>query len=267
MSPINMKPDTASIEIHDLTVSFDRRPVLWNIDAELPSGKIIGVVGPNGAGKSTLIKAIMGIVRPGSGYVKIFGRPLDEVRRRICYVPQRETIDWDFPISVMEVALMGRYAHRGMFGRLRQADYDIARDALQKVGMEAFANRQIARLSGGQQQRTFLARALAQQAELYLLDEPFAGVDAATEKAVITLLQEMSQQGKTILAVHHNLQSAIQYFDWLILLNTRLIAAGPASKVFTTENLRDTYGGKLTLLTDVVNLLSQEKLPAREADI
>ncbi len=256
-----------ALEIHDLTVAFNRKPVLWNIDAMLPAGKLIGIVGPNGAGKSTLIKAIMGIVPLGSGYVKIFGKDLNEVRKQVSYVPQRESVDWDFPVSVMDVALMGRYAHVGMFKKLRNADYDIALDALRKVGMEAYANRQIAQLSGGQQQRTFLARALAQQADLYLMDEPFAGVDAATEKAVITLLREMANEGKTILVVHHNLQSAVQYFDCLLLLNTRMIACGPASEVFTTENLQDTYGGKLTLLTDVANLMRRENYPSREAQL
>lgn len=253
-----------AIEIHDLTVAFDKKPVLWNIDAYLPAGKLIGILGPNGAGKSTLIKTIMGLIPAGSGYVKIFGQRLNEVRKRVSYVPQRETIDWDFPVSVMDVALMGRYAHTGMFGKLRRADRDIALDALRKVGMEAFANRQIGRLSGGQQQRTFLARALAQRADLYLMDEPFAGVDAATEKAVITLLREMTTQGKTVLVVHHNLQSARQYFDHLLLLNTRLVACGPANEVFTPDNLRDTYGGNLTLLTDIANLMHQEQYPSRE---
>jgi len=256
-----------AIEIHDLTVAFDRKPVLWNIDALLPAGKLIGIIGPNGAGKSTLIKTIMDIVPAGSGYVKVFGKQLNQVRKKVSYVPQRESVDWDFPVSVMDVALMGRYAHTGMFGKLRKADYDIALDALRKVGMEAFANRQIAQLSGGQQQRTFLARALAQQAQLYLMDEPFAGVDAATEKAVITLLREMTFQGKTVLVVHHNLQSARQYFDYLMLLNTRLIACGKTHEVFTPENLQDTYGGNLTLLTDVVNLMHQENYPSRESQL
>lgn len=259
--------ETTALEIHDLTVAFSRKPVLWNVDAMLPAGKLIGIIGPNGAGKSTLIKAIMGIVPLSSGYVKIFGKELNAVRRRVSYVPQRESVDWDFPVSVMDVALMGRYAHVGMFKKLRKADYDIAYDALRKVGMEAFANRQIAQLSGGQQQRTFLARALAQQADLYLMDEPFAGVDAATEKAVITLLREMSEQGKTVIVVHHNLQSAAQYFDCLLLLNTRLIACGPVAEVFTPENLQDTYGGKLTLLTDVANLMRREDYPVREAQL
>lgn len=259
--------EKTAIEIHDLTVAFNRKPVLWNIDALLPAGKLIGIVGPNGAGKSTLIKAIMGIVPLSSGYVKVFGKDLNEVRRQVSYVPQRESVDWDFPVSVMDVALMGRYIHAGMFKKLRQADHDIALDALRKVGMEAFASRQIAQLSGGQQQRTFLARALAQQADLYLMDEPFAGVDAATEKAVITLLREMANDGKTILVVHHNLQSAAQYFDCLLLLNTRMIACGPVNEVFTAENLRDTYGGKLTLLTDVANLMHRENFPSREAQL
>ena len=256
-----------ALEIHDLTVAFDRKPVLWNIDLLIPQGKLVGIIGPNGAGKSTLIKAAMGILPLSSGFVKLFDKPLNEIRERVSYVPQRESVDWDFPASVMDVVLMGRYAKLGLFKRPRKADKDVAMDCLKKVGMEGFINRQISQLSGGQQQRTFLARALAQQADLYFMDEPFAGVDAATEKAIVTLLREMTNQNKTVIVVHHDLQSVSQYFDWIVMLNTRLVASGPTETTFTSENLEATYGGKLTLLTDVADLMRREDYPSREENV
>jgi manganese/zinc/iron transport system ATP- binding protein len=256
-----------ALEIHDLTVAFDRKPVLWNIDLLIPQGKLVGIIGPNGAGKSTLIKAAMGILPLSSGFVKLFDKPLNEIRERVSYVPQRESVDWDFPASVMDVVLMGRYAKLGLFKRPRKADKDVAMDCLKKVGMEGFINRQISQLSGGQQQRTFLARALAQQADLYFMDEPFAGVDAATEKAIVTLLREMTDQNKTVIVVHHDLQSVSQYFDWVVMLNTRLVASGPTETTFTSENLEATYGGKLTLLTDVADLMRRESYPSREENV
>src|SRR5688572_25372876 len=247
-----------ALEIHDLTVAFDRKPVLWNIDLTIPKGKLVGIIGPNGAGKSTLIKAVMGLLPLSSGYVKIFDQPIDEVRKRISYVPQRESVDWDFPASVLDVVLMGRYAKLGLFKRPRKADRDVAIDSLKKVGMESFVNRQISQLSGGQQQRTFLARALAQQADVYFMDEPFAGVDAATETAIINLLRTMTEAKKTVIVVHHDLQSVPQYFDWIVMLNTRLVAYGPTDKIFNQHNLQETYGGKLTLLADVADLIRRE---------
>lgn len=256
-----------ALEVHDLTVAFDKKPVLWNIDLTIPQGKIVGIVGPNGAGKSTLIKSIMGLLPLSSGYSKLFDQPLNDVRSKISYVPQRESVDWDFPASVMDVVLMGRYSKLGLFKRPRKADRDAALDCLKKVGMEAFANRQISQLSGGQQQRTFLARALAQQAEVYFMDEPFAGVDAATEKTIITLLRDMAQSGKTVIVVHHDLQSVTSYFDWVIMLNTRLVASGPTEQTFTQENLQETYGGKLTLLADVGDLIRRENYPQREKSL
>ncbi|HBH22161.1 MAG TPA: manganese ABC transporter ATP-binding protein [Cytophagales bacterium] len=252
------------LEIHDLTVTYHKKPVLWDIDLTIPAGSLTGIIGPNGAGKSTLIKTIMGLIKPSSGYSKIFDKPLDEVRKRVSYVPQRGSVDWDFPASVFDVVLMGRYSDAGMFKRIRKADRELAMDALQKVGMEKFSKRQISELSGGQQQRVFLARALAQHADLYFMDEPFAGVDAATENAIIDLLHEMTGKGKTVVVVHHDLQSAIKYFEWILLLNTRLVASGPVTEVFTSELLQKTYGGKLTLLTEIGNLLQREGLPARE---
>jgi manganese/zinc/iron transport system ATP- binding protein len=256
---------STSLEIHDLTVAFDRKPVLWNIDLKLPEGKLVGIIGPNGAGKSTLIKAIMGLLPLSSGYVKLFDQSIDEVRKRISYVPQRESVDWDFPASVLDIVLMGRYGKLGLFKRPRQADRDVAMDCLRKVGMESFVNRQISQLSGGQQQRTFLARALAQQADIYFMDEPFAGVDAATEKAIISLLRTMTESKKTVIVVHHDLQSVPQYFDYVILINTRLVACGPTETTFNQANLQETYGGKLTLMADVADLIKREGFPNRES--
>lgn len=255
------------LEVHDLTVSYNKKPVLWDVDLTLPKGQLIGIIGPNGAGKSTFIKAIMDLVPQSSGFVKLFDQDLSKVRNRISYVPQRESVDWDFPASVMDVVLMGRYGKLGLFRRPRKADKEVAMDCLRKVGMENFAHRQISQLSGGQQQRTFLARALAQQADLYLMDEPFAGVDAATEKAIIQLLKEMSDQHKTVIVVHHDLQSVTQYFDWTILLNTRLVASAPTEQAFTKKLLEETYGGKLTLLTEVGDLLKRKEFPNRERKV
>lgn len=256
--------EKAILEIHDLSVSYDKKPVLWGIDLSLPVGKMVGIVGPNGAGKSTLLKAIMGLTPLSSGYVKVLDKDLDSVRKRIAYVPQKESVDWDFPASVFDVALMGRYSHLGLFQRPREADKEAALHALKKVGMDQYANRQISQLSGGQQQRVFLARALCQQAEIFFLDEPFAGVDAATERDIFQLLKDLTNQGKTIIMVHHDLQSVEKYFDWIILLNLRLVASGPVDKVFNSELLQETYGGKLTLLTEMGNLLKKEQFPKRE---
>ncbi|MCC7373662.1 MAG: metal ABC transporter ATP-binding protein [Verrucomicrobiales bacterium] len=246
-----------SLEIHDLTVAYDRRPVLWGIDAEVPAGKLVGIIGPNGAGKSTLIKACMGVVQPSGGWVKVFGQPLQRAYRRVGYVPQRESVDWDFPVSVMDVVLMGRYGQLGLLRRPGAKDREIARASLDKVGMLPYANRQIANLSGGQQQRVFLARALAQESDLYFMDEPFAGVDAATEAAIVALLHEMRDRGKTILVVHHDLPTARNYFDMLMLLNMRLVAFGATDDVFTYELLQRTYGGRLTILSEVADAVRQ----------
>lgn len=245
------------LEVHDLTLAYQKKPVLWGIDLVVPPGKLVGIVGPNGAGKSTLIKAVMGLIPFSSGWVKVFGKPAKDNLRRVGYVPQRESVDWDFPVSVMDVVLMGRYGHLGWFKRPKSEDYDIARDCLDKVRMLPYANRQIANLSGGQQQRVFLARALAQRSDLYLMDEPFAGVDAATESAIIALLHELRSQGKTLLVVHHDLPTARNYFDMLILLNMRLVAFGPTEQVFSYELLQKTYGGRLTILSEVAEAVRQ----------
>ncbi|MEP3390434.1 MAG: metal ABC transporter ATP-binding protein [Reichenbachiella sp.] len=252
------------LEIHDLTVTYSRKPVLWGVDLTLPKGALVGVIGPNGAGKSTLIKAIMEIVPLSSGWVELLGQPIEDVRNRVSYVPQKESVDWDFPASVRDVVVMGRYAELGLFKRPRKADYEAADYALEQVNMQQFANRQISQLSGGQQQRVFLARALAQNAEIYFMDEPFAGVDAATEKAIINILKTMSDEGKTVIVVHHDLQTVSQYFDWVVQLNTRLVASGPVEEAFTQELLQETYGGKLSILSEVGNLLKKQQFPTRD---
>ena len=254
MSTRNAKPENpVPLEIHDLTVAYHKRPVLWGVDVEVPAGQLIGVIGPNGAGKSTLIKAAMGLLPVSSGWVKVFGQPVKDNLRRVGYVPQRESVDWDFPVSVMDVVLMGRYGHLGLFKRPRKEDREVARECLEKVKMLPYADRQISNLSGGQQQRVFLARALAQESDLYFMDEPFAGVDSATEAAIVTILQELKDQGKTLLVVHHDLPTAKTYFDSLLLLNMRVVAFGPTEEVFNYDLLQSTYGGRLTILSEVAD--------------
>jgi len=252
-----------SVETHNLTVIYDKKPAIWNIDFTLPAGKIIGIMGPNGSGKSTLLKAIMDIVEPNMGYVKLMDKPLDDVRDKVSYVPQRLSVDWDFPASVYDVVAMGRYAKRGMFKKLSSDDKKRIDESLEMVNMSAFQNRQISQLSGGQQQRVFLARALAQDADIYLMDEPFVGVDAATEQAIITLLKNMRDQGKTLLVVHHDLHTAQDYFEHMVLLNTRLVAEGPTEDIFNEKILTETYGGTLTTLSKVANVLKEKDFPMR----
>lgn len=258
-APARPEPDAGPVplEIHDLTVAYQRKPVLWGIDLVVPRGKLIGIVGPNGAGKSTLIKAAMGLIPAASGWIRIFGEPNTRNLIRVGYVPQRETVDWDFPVTVMDVVLMGRYGKLGLLRRPRREDRDIARQCLEKVQMLPFANRQIANLSGGQQQRVFLARALAQESDLYFMDEPFAGVDAATEAAIIELLHDLRSRGKTLLVVHHDLPTARNYFDMLLLLNMRVVAFGPTADVFQPELLQATYGGRLSILSEVAHTVGQ----------
>ncbi|MBX3356944.1 MAG: ABC transporter ATP-binding protein [Phycisphaeraceae bacterium] len=249
--PPHAPPATAAaVEVHDVTVAYHRKPVLWDVDVSLPAGQLIAVVGPNGAGKSTLIKAILGLVPLASGRIDLFGKPLNQARRLIGYVPQRETVDWDFPVDALDVVIMGRYGTLGWFRRPGRNDRAAAEHALDQVGMLPLARRQISQLSGGQQQRVFLARALAQDAPLYFMDEPFAGVDAATEKAIVDVLRSLRSEGRTVVAVHHDLQTVPEYFDFIVMLNMRLVAAGPTAAVFTRENLQKTYGGRLTLLDE-----------------
>ncbi len=250
-------PPHVPLAIDDLTVAYHRKPVLWDIDLDIPAGKLVGIVGPNGAGKSTLIKACLDLVPKASGQVLIYGEPYRKQRSLVGYVPQRESVDWDFPVSSLDVVAMGTYGRMGWFRPVGRKQKETAREALDRVGIAHLADRQISQLSGGQQQRVFLARALAQDARLYFMDEPFAAVDAATERAVVTLLQELKDQGKTCLVVHHDLATVSQYFDWVVLLNMRVVEAGPTEQVFTPENLKDTYGGRLALLTEAGQALSQ----------
>ncbi|MGF9710970.1 metal ABC transporter ATP-binding protein [Paenibacillus sp. JMULE4] len=234
--------------VSNMSVAYQKKPVLRNVTFEAPEGKLIGIVGPNGAGKSTLIKAALGLIPRLAGDVTIYGKPYKDQRMLVGYVPQRESVDWDFPTNALDVVMMGRYGHLGWFKRPGAEEKRIALECLAKVGMTDYADRQISQLSGGQQQRIFLARALAQDAQLYFMDEPFVGVDAATEKAIITLLGELKRQGKTVLVVHHDLATVKEYFDWVMLLNVHIIEFGPTETVFTKPNLQRTYGGKLTIL-------------------
>lgn len=244
-------PEDVPLSILDMTVAYQRRPVLWNIDYQAPSGRLVAIVGPNGAGKSTLLRAVLDLIPRVSGEVQFFGRPYAAVRQRVAYVPQRNNIDWDFPVTAQDVVVMGLYGRLGWFRPVTRAARRAALQTLERVGLADFAQRQISQLSGGQQQRVFIARALVQQAELYLMDEPFAGVDATTERTIVDLLRELRSQGKTALVVHHDLQTVAEYFDEVLLLNTRVVAAGPVNTVLTAENLRTTYGGKLALLDQV----------------
>jgi manganese/zinc/iron transport system ATP- binding protein len=255
-----------ALEVHDLTVSYHRKPVLWNVDLAVPPGKLVGILGPNGAGKSTLIKAVMGLLPLSSGWVQVFGKPVKAQLDRVGYVPQRESVDWTFPVTAMDVVLMGRYGALPWYRRISRADREKARAAMEKVGMLPYANRQISNLSGGQQQRVFLARALVQESDVYLMDEPFAGVDAATESAIVRLLQELRAAGKTVLVVNHDLQTAREYFDMLILLNMRLVAFGPTEQVFTPELLQKTYGGRLTILSDVAEAVAEAERGTARAE-
>jgi len=249
---------SAPVSIHDLTVAYHRKPVLWDVDLDVPQGRLVGIIGPNGAGKSTLIKAALDLVPCVSGEVLIYGRPFRQQRRLVAYVPQRESVDWDFPISAVEVVMMGRYGMMGWFRPPTRAHRRAAVEALERVGMADFADRQISTLSGGQQQRIFLARALAQEAQIYFMDEPFASVDAATERAIIAVLTELKDAGRTVLVVHHDLQTVSRYFDHVIMLNMRVVAHGPTREVFTEENLARTYGGRLTLLSEAAEALARE---------
>lgn len=232
-----------AVEVEDLSVAYQIKPVLWDVDLDIEKGALMAIVGPNGAGKSTLLKAMLGLVKKASGSVHFFfeNEKTTDQKNRIAYVPQSSSVDWDFPTTVLDVTMMGRYGHLGWIKRPKKRDRDIAMEVLQKVGMQDFAARQISQLSGGQQQRVFLARALAQQADIYFMDEPFKGVDVQTEKAIVGVMHELREEKKTVVVVHHDLQTVPEYFDWVTLLNIRVVASGRVSDVFTDENLRRTY--------------------------
>ncbi len=240
--------------VQHLFVSYEKQAVLWDISFTAPSGVLLCILGPNGAGKSTLLKSALNLVKPLSGQINFFGQPMEKVRSKIAYVPQRGSVDWDFPITALEVVLMGRYGRLQWLRGVRKADRESALHALDLVEMSALAHRQIGELSGGQQQRLFLARALVQNPDLFLLDEPFSGIDLATEKVLIGLLKTLRDQGKTILVVHHDLPTVSEYFDWAILLNTNLIACGPVQEVFNRKNLMRTYGNAAQLFEEAANL-------------
>ena len=241
------EPELA-LHIEDLTVSYGSKPVLWDIDLDIPPGVLAAIVGPNGAGKSTLIKAVLGLLKPAAGHIYIHGQPYSKQRRIVGYVPQRSSVDWDFPTTALDVVAMGLYGRLGWVKRPSKVDHEQALKALQQVGMEAFASRQISQLSGGQQQRVFLARSLVQEANVYFMDEPMAGVDATTERIIIDILKELRSKGKTVIVVHHDLQTVAHYFDWMVLLNVQVIAQGKVDKVYSVENLRKAYGGQIALL-------------------
>lgn len=229
------------IIVEDMTISYDIKPVLWDIDLQIPRGVLMAIIGPNGAGKSTLIKGMLDLVKPISGSTIFFGQRYHEARSKIAYVPQKGSVDWDFPTTVFDVVLMGRYGDIGWVRRPRKEDKQIATEVIIKVGMQEFANRQIQELSGGQQQRVFLARALAQQADIYIMDEPFQGVDMKTEQAIIDILKSLNKEGKTVIVVHHDLKTVDKYFNYVTMLNLEVIASGPVSEVFNEENLNKTY--------------------------
>lgn len=231
-----------AVKVDDLTVAYKYKPVLWDIDLEVPEGVLMAIVGPNGAGKTTMIKAILNLIKPVAGSVKIYGKPYNKNRDLVAYVPQKGSVDWDFPTSVLDVVLMGTYGTLGWIKRPKKKEIEKAKNALKKVGMENFYNRQISQLSGGQQQRVFLARALVQDAKVYFMDEPFQGVDATTEKAIIEILKELRADGKTVIVVHHDLQTVSEYFDWISILNVKKIASGPIETTFTPENIRKAFG-------------------------
>jgi manganese/zinc/iron transport system ATP- binding protein len=252
-----VSPEIA-LESHHLSVNYGKTPVLWDVSLQVSNGHVVGILGPNGAGKTTFIKTALGLLKPISGKVEFFGEPLRKVRQRIAYVPQRETVDWDFPITVRDLVLMGRYGRLGLFKWPRQADFAAVYEYLDMVGMKEYGNRQISQLSGGQQQRVFLARALIQEADLYFMDEPFVGIDLASKSVIMSLLHKLKQQGKTVFVVHHELDNIESYFDWAIMLNIRLVACGAIEEVFNQENLIATYGKSYSLFDRALKL-SQKK--------
>ena len=250
--------DEIPLDVNDLTVAYGQKPVVWEVSVQFPSQCLAAIVGPNGAGKSTFLKAILELIPRSSGRIRYFGRTYAKSRSRIAYVPQRETVDWDYPINAVDVVTMGLYRKIGWCRWISKSDKARAMEALERVGMEEFATRQISELSGGQQQRVFLARALVQNADLYLMDEPFAGVDATTEKAIVEILHDLKKSGRTVICVHHDLPTVADYFDHLMLLNMRVVAHGPLDEIFNLENLKSTYGGRLSLLSKFTDALAHK---------
>ncbi len=248
-----------ALDIHQLTVNYEKTSALWDINVSISSGSLVGIIGPNGAGKSTLLKALLGLIKPLSGSVLFYGTSFAKVKEQIAYVPQKGSIDWDFPITVFDVVLMGRYRKLKGLKWYRKADKEAALKILERLEMGALAERQISALSGGQQQRLFIARALLQEANILLLDEPFAAVDKATEEVIIQILKDLRDEGKTILVVHHDLKMAHEYFDKALLLNTSLVAYGKTEEVLSADNLARAYGKKGELFSEATRLSEAEK--------
>ncbi len=253
---MTMKP--SAVEVNQLTVSYDQTSALWDVSFCVPEGKMVGVIGPNGAGKSSLLKAMVGLVKPLSGKTLFFGEPFKKVRKRIAYIPQKGAIDWEFPITVFDVVLMGRYGHLPGLKWYRKADRAAAHQILKLLEMDHLQNRQISELSGGQQQRLFIARALMQDADLFLLDEPFSGVDQSTEKMIIDILKGLKNQGKTLMIVHHDLETVEEYFDSVLMIKTSLVAHGDVAEVFNPETLKSAFEPTHSLFDEVLSL-SQKK--------
>lgn len=253
-----MNKEIPALEISELTVNYERAAALWNISLKVPQGKLVAIIGPNGAGKSTLIKAALGLIKPLSGCVSFFGKSLNQVRKRVAYVPQRESVDWDFPITVFDLVLMGRYGKIGLFKRITKEDKEAVRKYLEMVGLENYSQRQISQLSGGQQQRAFLARALIQESDLYFMDEPFTGIDITSTNVILDILKQLKESGKSVFIVHHDLESVSQTFDWAILLNMRLVAQGDVQSVLTPQHIHCAYG-KECFLWDEARKLNRGK--------
>lgn len=261
----DLTAEAQPLAVRDLNVAYQTKVVVWDADFDAPAGKLVAIVGPNGAGKSTLLKAALGLLPIASGSVRFFGLPYRQARHRVAYVPQRESVDWDFPVNAVEVVAMGLYRKLGWCRPVSRKEREQSRVALAKVGLADYAARQISQLSGGQQQRVFLARALVQDADLYLMDEPFASVDAATERAIVEVLRELRSRGKTVVCVHHDLATVPEYFDHVALLNMRVVAQGPVGSTFTAENLRKTYGARLTLLEEAAQAVERARVTARHS--
>lgn len=236
--------DDVIIKVEDLTIAYEDKPVLWDIELDIKKGILMAIIGPNGAGKSTLIKAMLDLIKPVTGEVRFYDEKYSKVRDKVAYVPQRGSVDWDFPTTVSDVVEMGRYGKVGWLKKVKKIDKDKVKEAIHQVEMEEFSERQISQLSGGQQQRVFLARALVQEAEIYFMDEPFQGVDNKTEKSIINILKKLRDENKTVIVVHHDLQTVKEYFDYVTFINVSVVASGPVEEVFTPENIEKTYKSK-----------------------
>ena len=254
-----MNKSFQALSVENLTVHYASNLALFDVSFSIPIQKIVGIIGPNGAGKSTLIKAVLGITPKAHGKIHILEKPVKKNSHLIAYIPQRQSIDWNFPITVLEVVFMGGFYRFGFFKRPNQREKDKAIELLKKFGLDHLQKRQISELSGGQQQRLFLARAMMQEATIYFFDEPFVGVDLATEKMLIETFKELRQEGKTIFVVHHDLSTIHEYFDWVILLKQRLVACGNVKEVLTQENLKSAYGIQSSYFEEILNRSLKQK--------